>query len=356
MAQISFLKRSELITFILLAITAFLVWRASSVIFVVFGGFLLGVVGGKIISWITSGTKLPWKINFLIFLFILIIVFGGLGLLLFEQVSGGFGEFASQSGESFSLLEGLLTKYGIIIDENTRGQILSLIGQGIIGGSFNLFISLGGLIIGFFLMIAIGIFYMYDPRVYDSSFMAAFSSKNARKGFEAAKIELQRWTIGIVGSMFVVGVLTLIGLFILGMPFPFTLALIAALLTFIPNLGPIMSVVPAVLVALSENPVLAVDVIFLYVIVQLVESNLITPLIQERMISVQPAFFLVIQALFGVLFGFFGLLFAVPIAIAARAFILTSHPEFSKRYHEEMKRSSNHERYRSKVLKREVFY
>ena len=117
-----------------------------------------------------------------------------------------------------------------------------------------------------------------------------------------------------------IAVLTTAGLLILGVPFALLLGVSAGILAFIPNFGPILSVIPAFLVASVTSIELATYVIFLYVGVQLVESYLITPLIQKKAISLSPALHIIIQLTFGVLFGFLGLMFAVPFAVAVRAF------------------------------------
>jgi predicted PurR-regulated permease PerM len=95
---------------------------------------------------------------------------------------------------------------------------------------------------------------------------------------------------------------------------PATLGFVTALLTFIPNIGPILSVIPAALLALLQGPAALLYVLLLYTAVQLVETYLITPKVQQDMVSLPPAVTLVAQLLAGVLAGGLGLVLAAPLA------------------------------------------
>ena len=94
-------------------------------------------------------------------------------------------------------------------------------------------------------------------------------------------------------------------------------AMIAAVLTFIPNVGPILAAVPAMLLALADSPMKVLYVVALYTGIQTVESYLVTPLIQRRTVSIPPALTLSAQILAGVIFGIVGVALATPLAVAA---------------------------------------
>jgi predicted PurR-regulated permease PerM len=111
-------------------------------------------------------------------------------------------------------------------------------------------------------------------------------------------------------------VLTWIGLHLLGVPFALPLALFAGLAEFVPYVGPIVAGVPAVLVGLAEGPELALWTAGLYVLVQSVESYLLTPLIQQRAVYLPPALLLFAQVVLGVTAGPLGIVVATPLAAA----------------------------------------
>jgi predicted PurR-regulated permease PerM len=111
--------------------------------------------------------------------------------------------------------------------------------------------------------------------------------------------------------------LELLGLWILGVPLALALGFIAGLLSFVPNFGPLIALIPAVLVGLMEGPSTALYVVILYIVIQAVESNLITPMIQKQMVYLPPAVILIGQVLLGILVGGLGLILATPIIAIA---------------------------------------
>lgn len=117
--------------------------------------------------------------------------------------------------------------------------------------------------------------------------------------------------------MAIIGACTAVGLWALGVPLALTLALLAAALTFVPNFGPILAAVPAVLLGLLESPTKALYVVLLYVGVQTVESYVLTPLIQKRTVSAPPALTILAQVLLGVLVGGLGVVLATPLTAVA---------------------------------------
>ena len=97
------------------------------------------------------------------------------------------------------------------------------------------------------------------------------------------------------------------------MPLVLTLALIAGLLNFIPNFGPIIALVPAVLIALLQGPQTALLIVALYTFIQIIQSTVTQPLIQKKMISMPPGLLVFGQVTMGVLAGFWGVLLATPL-------------------------------------------
>lgn len=124
---------------------------------------------------------------------------------------------------------------------------------------------------------------------------------------------LRRWLLGRVVSMTAVAVVTGIGLWFLGVPLPATLALLAGLLGFIPNIGPMMSAVPALLLAGTLDPLHVLYVLILYLVVNLCDGYLLTPAIQKRAVQLPPALVLCAQVIIAALWGLLGLALATPL-------------------------------------------
>ncbi len=163
-----------------------------------------------------------------------------------------------------------------------------------------------------------GIYLAAEPRAYLGALKWLFPERRhqeLRHVLRALGATLHWWLIGRISSMAVVGILTWFGLLLLGIPLALTLALLAALLSFIPNIGPVLSAVPAVLVGLDQSPTTALYVIILYIAVQTIESYFITPLIQRRAVRLPPALVITAQVLMAFAYGTLGLVVATPLTV-----------------------------------------
>ena len=126
---------------------------------------------------------------------------------------------------------------------------------------------------------------------------------------------LQRWLLGQMVVMVTIGVLSGIGLWLLGIEAAFALGLMGGLLCFIPFVGAILAAVPATLVALTQSPTDAVLVILMYVGVHFVEGNFITPLVQAEATALPPVLAILSTIAFSLLFGPAGVLLAAPLTL-----------------------------------------
>jgi predicted PurR-regulated permease PerM len=173
--------------------------------------------------------------------------------------------------------------------------------------------GLGGLIFA----VVIGIFLAFQPDLYRTGLLNLFPRARRERMSEVLNelgFTLWWWLMGQLVTMASVGILIGIGLAILGVPLAGTLALIAAILSFIPSLGPVLSVIPAAMLGLTISPSMGLWVCLLYLGVQVAEANVITPLVQRRAISLPPAFVLSSELLMGLLLGGAGLAFATPLS------------------------------------------
>lgn len=167
-----------------------------------------------------------------------------------------------------------------------------------------------------YVVLFLGLFFTSAPGKYVTGFLKLIPKKShARADDVVTKVgtTLTKWLKGKIFSMLIVAILTGIGLWIIGMPMVFVLALIAGILNFIPNFGPLLAMIPAVLVGLMQGTTTALLVAGLYIVVQVLESNIITPQIQKRLISIPPALIILAQLFMGVLTGGWGLILATPI-------------------------------------------
>lgn len=137
-------------------------------------------------------------------------------------------------------------------------------------------------------------------------------AKGREVGFEVAKT-LRFWILGQFADMLIVSTLVGIGLFALGVPLAPMLALLAGILNFVPYVGALAGAIPAILVGLAQSPGQAAWVALLFVGVQMLEGNVIAPMIQNRTSSLPPALTILSQTILGTLFGVLGLVLATPL-------------------------------------------
>jgi predicted PurR-regulated permease PerM len=183
----------------------------------------------------------------------------------------------------------------------------------IASGATSIAVSTFGAVSAFLIVLFSGIYFAVDPHTYVR--LAARIAPEGRRNdvplmlYQTGDV-LRRWLIGQGIAIAVIGGITYVGLLILGVPIAFVLALFAGLTGFLPYLGPIIGAVPMVLVAGGDSLHLSIWVVCLYVLVQFVESYLLTPLTQARAVSLPPAVVILNQLVLGVLFGILGLALA----------------------------------------------
>ncbi len=181
-----------------------------------------------------------------------------------------------------------------------------------------------GIITATLFILLTGIYFAVAPELYQRGIEQLVTPRwrgYAREVLQELGHDLRWWLLGRLAALGVVGVLTWVGLTALGIPSAATLAFVAAVLSFIPNLGPILSVAPAALVGWSLSPSMALWVILLYLAIQTVESYLITPLIQQSNLQIPPVLLLSMQFLLSLMFGILGLLVAAPLTVVALVLI-----------------------------------
>lgn len=213
------------------------------------------------------------------------------------------------------ILEQLPTTDELIEKVNTSNVLAR------VGGFFS---STVAVITNIALMLLLAIYLAVEPRTYIRGFTKLFP-KDKRTRVREILFEigesLQWWLVGKGASMLFIGILTWIGLSIIGVPLALTLGLIAGLLSFIPNFGPILSAVPAILLAFIDSPIKALYVLILFIIVQLIESNVATPMIERRTVELPPVLTIISQLALAILFGAVGLIIATPILAVAMVLV-----------------------------------
>ena len=208
--------------------------------------------------------------------------------------------------------------------EALDAQELSSATRRIFGVLGNAFSTTFGLTMNVAFVFFVATFIAIRPTQYRTSVCQLFPMSYRRRANEVLEMmgqTLFQWMQGRAATMGITGVGTGIMLWLLGVPLAPVLGVLTGLLTFIPNVGAVIALVLSMLMAMSQGMTTVAWVVALYAVLQLLESNVITPLIQQHQTPVPPPLLLMSQLLMGVLSGFLGVMVATPLLAAVLIFI-----------------------------------
>ncbi|HVL77626.1 MAG TPA: AI-2E family transporter, partial [Noviherbaspirillum sp.] len=172
--------------------------------------------------------------------------------------------------------------------------------------------ALGGALV----VIFIGIYLAAQPRLYQRGIMHLLPRRRRPRAYEVMDeigVALRWWLVGRLATMTLVGVAAGTGLWLLGVPYAFTLGVLTGVLEFIPYVGPILGAAVPVLIAFNIDPELGLYVVLLYIGIQALEGYLLTPLIEQRTVSLPPALVIFATILLAALTGPLGVVLASPL-------------------------------------------
>lgn len=311
-------------TVVFIAIFGIGLWllvQIKEIIVLVFLGLILISALLKPVEWL-SVRKVPRPVAVLIiYISLVAIISFGLGIIippLIFQTSG----FISDLPRIISAINDFLVFNKIPVDEVSRvvsGQVNQVAGN-IVSISTAIFSSL------FFVLtlIVLSLYLLLDWKTFVKLVSSPFSGRQETRVVDLiSKIErgLGVWVRGQISLSVIVGVLTYIGLTILGIPFALPLALIAGVMEVIPLIGPIVSAVPAILVGLTISPVMCFAVVALFFIVQQLENHLIVPMVMSKVVGLQPAAVIIALLIGAKLDGIGGAFLAIPVVLVIKIIV-----------------------------------
>lgn len=309
---------------VLVVALALLAWKFAPVLLLAFGGVLVSIFIRTLGSWVSKLTRLPaaWSVA-LVLVAIGLLSAGGI-YVSGDPIAKQMTELADQVPRSLEKISNDLKKFEwgkwLVEKAPTSSQDLPVSKKDLASYASGALSSFTDGIVAALIVLALAMYLSFDPEIYIRGAIRLFPVRKRERMMTVLKEvheTLQMWLLGKILSMIVVGVLTSIGLWLIGVPLALALGFIAALLTFVPNFGPILSALPAVLLAFVDSPMRALYVIMLYLGIQTVESYLITPLIQKKTVSLPPALTISTQIGMGILFGVGGVVLATPLTAGA---------------------------------------
>jgi predicted PurR-regulated permease PerM len=173
---------------------------------------------------------------------------------------------------------------------------------------------------GFLLIVFLSIYFAADPELYRRGALALLPARRREQGAEVMDriaMVLRKWLVTQLIAMAVIGTVTTIALLVLQVKAAFALGLLAGLFEFIPTVGPLLSAIPAVGMGFLDSPEKALLVAGVYMAIQFLENHILIPLLMKGGMDLPPALTVITQALLALVFGFLGLMVAVPLLATA---------------------------------------
>lgn len=304
-----------------LIILAIIVWYANYVLLLLFASVLLAILLRTLAHWLSRPTRLPIGASLAVVVLALIGTIAGAILFMAPQLAARAEDFFAATVESLERARRFLEQYefGRQILQQDVGEVLPADAQ-LVGRIMTGVAGAVGGVTGAVIVAILGIFIAAEPSLYRRGALRivprAYRAR-AEVILDDVTQTLQWWLLGQTISMVFLGTQTWIGLWLLGVPQAFMLALLAAALAFIPYLGPIISTVPAVMIGLTVSPQMALYVLLLYIVIQNAEGLVLLPLVYKGTVHLAPALTVVAQVVAGTLAGALGVVLATPITAAA---------------------------------------
>jgi predicted PurR-regulated permease PerM len=301
-----------------LATLFFLLWQLRTLLLMLFGAVVVASIFRAVADWIARITRVPGSVA--TGLSILLVLGSILALIAMfgAHIGDQFQTLRNTLPDAWRELEKRIGNFGF--GDQFERLVANITTPG--GSSLSSFgrtlLSIGSGIADLVIVIFAGIYLAAQPNFYRAGAIKLVPPRRRKVAAEAmleSERALRMWLKGQAIAMLAVGVLTGVGLWLIGMPSALVLGLIAGLLEFIPFAGPIIAAVPAVMLALVVGPDMAIWVALLYLGIQQIEGNLLAPLIQQYAVDLPGVVLLFSLIGFGILFGTLGVILAAPLAV-----------------------------------------
>ncbi len=305
----------SIIKIILIFLALWLLYVLRDVILIILAAVFLAAVITPMVDYFERKKMPRWLGAFIVFLIIFLIL-GLLGFAVGPTIVSQTKLFVNNVPE---FLKSFLSKISV----ESRGQFLDLMDQWLskstLGNAtvFSLLGTVTGQMISFFMVFVIAFYLSVEKkamRFFLNSVVPIKYRHSSEKFVASAQKEIGAWARGVLLLCLSVGVLTYFGLLILRVKFPLTLSIIAGLTEVIPWVGPWLGAVPAVIIALTQSPTLALLVIILYIVVQQIENMLVLPHVMHRAVGLDPLIVVIVLLVGGKIAGPIGMILSVPIA------------------------------------------
>ena len=292
------------------------IWALSDLLLLLFGSILFAVILHAVAAPLETHLRLGRRPALALGGALMVLILAAAGIFLGPELATQMRNLFTTLPEASKRLVGYF-QLGSMADCIKVGASASALG-GLASRVIAWSTTVAGALASLLLVLFGGIYLAINPRLYRDGLVKLVPpavQPNVNATLDDCGEALKRRLAGQVIAMLLVGVFTGAGLWLAGVPSPFALGFIAGLAEFVPLIGPILAAIPALLIASTQDWQTVLLALAVLVVVQQVESNLITPLIANRMVSIAPGVGLFAVVAMGVLFGPLGLLVGFPLAI-----------------------------------------
>jgi len=325
--KISITPASIIIFFSFILLLIF-IYQIRDVLLLLFASFVIASALFPIVDWLSKKVPRGIVVLFvylvgLLVMLTLLIPFITVIVQQTEEFMEKFPGYWDQITRALSEFEIFAQSQGFIPDYSQMFSNMSDIGQDIVSKSIGFTINLFAGIAGAFTLAVIVLFLLLDKESLAQDSLKLFPPKYREQVKHIIGIISRRvggYVRGQIILMIAVGVLTAIGLKIVGMEFALLLGITAGLLEIIPIVGPIIAAVPAIIIALAHDPLLALWVFIVYMIVQRLENHILTPMILGTFLEMHPLIIIIAILIAASTLGVFGVILSP--ALAASIYIL----------------------------------
>ena len=303
---------------VLIIAVAFLAWKLRFIVVLGFCAVLLGVLWHAAADWLHRHFRIPEGLGLAITVIAVAAFALAMLFLMGSEIAAQADAIAAALPDALDQVRSTARNLGIggLVDQ----QIQRLDGSFAEGGSLGgMLMTIGNGLTDFLVVVVGSVFLATRPDLYRTGLIKLVPARQRDKAastLDDIKRALILWFKGRLLAMIGVGLLTGLGLWLIGVPSYLALGLLAGLLEIIPFFGPIIAAVPGILLALLVSPTHAMLATALYLVIQQAEGNLITPIIQHHAVELPPALLLFALLVFAFLFGVVGVLLAVPMTVA----------------------------------------
>ncbi len=301
-----------------LVVLALLLWKLAPVIVLFFAGVVMATAiragASPLVRWFRL--KESWAVGIVALLAVAVVLGGGYFfgqrvaeethamVVAIKDATAKVEEYVSRSPMGATAIEGMKGA----ADSDTMAKLAK--------GTFTVFGALADVILIFFL----AVYLAADPLPYRNGFLLLLpvaARERVGAALDASGTALRKWLTGQMAAMAMVGVVTALGLWAVGVPMALALGILSGILDFVPVVGPFVAAIPGILIAFTVSPQVALYAALVYITVQFIEGHFVIPVVQSWAVSLPPALSLLGIVGFGILFGPMGVLFAMPLLVVA---------------------------------------